>query len=85
MPAAWVWWKTRKQREEKKGKSSVPQKVNCVYDWTPVIPQVASAAVRSGLAWVMTVGVPPAQVPLPTCLLWLQISNIQLTSKSAQH
>jgi hypothetical protein len=42
-PPAWFWWTSRaKQREERKGRSSVPQKVNCVYDWTPdaVFPQV---------------------------------------------
>jgi hypothetical protein len=44
----WVWWTSRsKQREEKKIRSSVPQKVNCVYDWTPVLPQIPNIQLAS--------------------------------------
>ncbi|KAL4438695.1 hypothetical protein ABPG77_006299 [Micractinium sp. CCAP 211/92] len=37
----WIWWRQRKQREASGRKQqSVPQKVNCVYDWsaTPALP-----------------------------------------------
>lgn len=31
----WIWWRQRKQREASGRKQqSVPQKVNCVYDWS---------------------------------------------------
>jgi hypothetical protein len=31
--AAWFWWTSRKQRDDKKVKGSVPQKVGCIYDF----------------------------------------------------
>ncbi|PSC73313.1 zinc finger SWIM domain-containing 7 [Micractinium conductrix] len=38
---SWIWWRQRRQREAGSGrKPCAPQKVNCVYDWTPVIPQL---------------------------------------------
>lgn len=44
---AWFWWTSRtKQREEKKGKSSVPQKVTCLYDWGSV-PQISNIQLAS--------------------------------------
>lgn len=47
LPAAWFWWTSRtKQREEKKGKSSVPQKVTCLYDWGSV-PQISNIQLAS--------------------------------------
>ncbi|KAI3431606.1 hypothetical protein D9Q98_004656 [Chlorella vulgaris] len=29
----WFWWTSRKQRDDKKVKGSVPQKVGCIYDF----------------------------------------------------
>lgn len=48
-PAGWIWWRQRKQRDVGSRKSGVPQKVTCVYDWTPQIPQVCVFGV-GGLA-----------------------------------
>lgn len=45
---AWIWWRSRLQREEKKLKSSVPQKVNCVYDWGGIpLPQIPNIQLAS--------------------------------------
>lgn len=43
---AWIWWRQRRQREASGRKQSVPQKVNCVYDWSaaPQLPALQLAA-----------------------------------------
>jgi hypothetical protein len=89
--AAWIWWRQRLQREVAARKTSaLPQKVNCVYDWTPVIPQVRGLPACGcclGCRAAASALLDEASTLTFPCLppLAAQMSNMQLINKSAQH